>query len=131
MNSEYHFVIPGDTYKVIYDSEHVLHPGTLIVPLEDANLFYCVLKKDYVPGQHRKSFYRDYYIMEAQEVESVESESSNKIKVKDIEISVSTNRVGSEVKRYITVPVDTTEEEISELAWEIALDMINFTWREP
>lgn len=131
MNSEYHFVMPGATYKVIYDSEHTLRPGTLIVPLEDANLFYCVLKEDYVPGQHRKSFYRDYYVMEAEEVEFVENEGSNKTKVKDIEISVSTNRVGSEVKGYITVPVDATEEKISELAWETALDMINFTWREP
>ena len=60
----------------------------------------------------------------------MENKDSNKTKVKEIEISVSTNRVGSEVKKYITVPVDATEEEISELAWETALDMINFTWRE-
>lgn len=130
MNNEYHFVVPGATYKVVYDSEHTLEPGTLIVPLEDASLFYCVLKKDYVPKQHRKSFYRDYYVMGSEEVELTTDE-DKKTKVKDIEVSVSTNRVGSEIKRYISVPVDATEEEISELAWETALDMINFTWREP
>lgn len=48
-----------------------------------------------------------------------------------IEVEISTNRVGSEQTTVIEVDENATDEEIDQLAWEAAIDMINFTWREP
>lgn len=47
-----------------------------------------------------------------------------------IEVEISTNRVGSEQTATIEVDVDVTDEEIDQIAWETACDMLNFTWRD-
>lgn len=50
--------------------------------------------------------------------------------MKTIRVSVGTNRVGSTTTREFEVDDNATEEEINELAWETAMDMIDFTWEE-
>lgn len=47
-----------------------------------------------------------------------------------IEVEISTNRVGSEQTAIIEVDENATNEEIDQLAWEAACDMLNFTWRD-
>ena len=50
--------------------------------------------------------------------------------MRKIEVEVSTNKVGSEQILVFDVADDANDETINELAWQMALDMINFTWRE-
>ena len=45
-------------------------------------------------------------------------------------VSIGTNRVGSTVSREFEIEDSATEEEINEIAWETAMDMIDFTWSE-
>lgn len=50
--------------------------------------------------------------------------------MKTIKVSVGTNRIGSTVTREFEIEDNATEEEINEIAWETACDMIDFTWEE-
>lgn len=50
--------------------------------------------------------------------------------MKKIKVTVRTNRVGSDTTRTFEIENNATEEEINEIAWETAVDMINFTWEE-
>lgn len=50
--------------------------------------------------------------------------------MKTIKVSVGTNRIGSTVEREFEIEDNATEEEINEIAWETAMDMIDFTWSE-
>lgn len=49
---------------------------------------------------------------------------------RQIEVEINTNRVGSERTIVIEVDENATDEEIDQLAWEAACDMLNFTWRD-
>lgn len=50
--------------------------------------------------------------------------------MKNIKVSVGTSKAGSTCKRIIEVDDDATEDEINELAWETACEMIDFEWEE-
>lgn len=50
--------------------------------------------------------------------------------MKKIRVSVGTNRVGSTVTREFEIYDNATEEEINEVAWECACDMIDYGWEE-
>lgn len=50
--------------------------------------------------------------------------------MKKIKVSVGTNKFGSTVTREFDIEDNATEEEINKIAWETAMDMINFTWSE-
>ena len=50
--------------------------------------------------------------------------------MKKIKVSVGTNRVGSTVTREFEIEDNATEEEINEIAWETAMDMIDYGWEE-
>lgn len=50
--------------------------------------------------------------------------------MKKIEVSVATSKISSTCTRIIEVEDEATEEEINEVAWETACEMIDYTWRE-
>lgn len=45
-----------------------------------------------------------------------------------IKVSVGTNRIGSTVERILEINDDATPDEIDEMAWECAMDLIHFTY---
>lgn len=58
------------------------------------------------------------------------AEVANCPQYKTIRVTVSTNRLGSEVTREFKVLADSTYDQMSQEAWECAMDLINFTWEE-
>ena len=50
--------------------------------------------------------------------------------MRTIRVSVGTNRVGSTVTREFEVEDTATEEEINTVAWETAMDMMDYSWEE-
>lgn len=50
--------------------------------------------------------------------------------MRHIKIRVSTDRVGSQVSKEIEVEDDCSELEIEEMAREVMLDLINWSWKE-
>ena len=50
--------------------------------------------------------------------------------MREIKVSVATNKVGSETTRIIEVTDDATDEDIEIVAWETACEMILFGWEE-
>jgi hypothetical protein len=45
-----------------------------------------------------------------------------------IKISVGTNRVGSTVERILEIDDDTTPDEIDAMAWDYAMELIDYTY---
>jgi hypothetical protein len=45
-----------------------------------------------------------------------------------IKVSVGTNRVGSTVERILEIDDDATPDEIDAMAWEYAMELIDYTY---
>lgn len=111
----------GRKYEVISDSDGIWAPGTIVVAVEkDSSAPWCALEEDYI-----KRNFTNIHCMEMNELKDL-----NSIVKRKIEVEISTNRVGSEQTVVIEVDANATDEEIDQIAWETACDMLNFTWRE-
>ena len=116
----------GKKYRVLKDRANCLEPGQIVVALDESSLPDCVLEKEYVEGQYDKTKYTRTFVMDMED----ELRPADEPSYKTIKVIVSTNRVGSEVTREFKVLADSTYDEISDEAWECAMDLVNFTWEE-
>lgn len=116
----------GRKYEVISDSDGIWAPGTVVIAIEeDSTAPWCVLEEDYIEGDPDL---RNMHCMEMDELRDLTPVAI--IPKRKIEVEISTNRVGSEQTATIEVDADVTDEEIDQIAWETACDMLNFTWRD-
>lgn len=112
----------GRRYEVLRDEDKTWRPGTIVVAVEaDSENPWCVTEEDYLKGNTDYPYRHVMYMNELKILPPV--------KVRKIEVEISTNRVGSEQTAIIEVDENATDEEIDQLAWEAACDMLNFTWR--
>ena len=112
----------GRKYEVISDSDGIWAPGTIVIAIEDNDAApWCVLDEKFwseYPNHCRR------HCMEMNELRELP------IQKRKIQVEISTNRVGSEQTAVIEIDANATDEEIDQIAWETACDMLNFTWRD-
>ena len=62
----------GKKYKVLKDRDGCLSPGEIVVVLDESSLPYCVLEKEYVPGEHDETKYARTFVMDMEDELEIE-----------------------------------------------------------